>query len=71
MIKLIKILNRKTLKIDIKLYFLIKLYFFYIFSFDKHNFYKNFFRYKSLSKSQIYQDILAVTLNKGSKKNYN
>ena len=70
MIKLIKILNKKTLKIDIKLYFLIKLYFFYIFSFDKHNFYKNFFKYKSLSKSQIYQDILAFTLNKNSKKNY-
>ena len=69
MIKLIKILNKKTLKIDIKLYFLIKLYFFYIFSFDKYNFYKNFFKYKTLSKSQIYQDILAVTLNK-VQKNY-
>ena len=70
MIKFIKMLNRKTLKIDIRLYFLVKLYFFYIVLWNRHSFFKNFFKYKNLSKSQIYQDILAITLNKNSKKNY-
>ena len=70
MIKFIKTLNRKTFKLDIKKYFLLKIYLTYFFVVDYNDFYKNFFKYKHLSKSQIYQDVLAITLNKNFKKNY-
>ncbi len=70
MIKFLKFINNKTLKIDIRIYFYIKVYFFSIFSYDKYNFYTNFFKYKKLSRSQIFQDILAITLNGNLKKNY-
>lgn len=70
MLSLLRLINKFTIKIDIKKIFEIKLYCIFFLSEDLKNFYINYLKFKKLSKSQIFQDILAITVNKNKNNNY-
>jgi len=70
MLRYLKLISKLIFRLDIKKIFEIKFLFIFFLNSKLRIFYKNYLKFKRLSKSQIYQDVLAISINRNSNKNY-